>query len=115
MRTLLLITPADHASRTFVAQKTARPDQVPLLVDNHHLAAMETPHQQASSCYQKNTEQNAHYLLTILTGREREARARRADKRAPPIAGVSHHLFQLPNIAQEQRNDIQYHHHHTGQ
>ncbi len=81
MRTLLLTTPAGHASRTFVDQKTAYPDQVPLLVDNHHMRETETFHQQASGAKnQKNTEQNAHYLLTILTGREREARARRADK-----------------------------------
>jgi hypothetical protein len=47
MSTLLLNSPAGHASRTFVAQKTARPDQVPLLVD-HHLPETETLHQQAS-------------------------------------------------------------------
>jgi hypothetical protein len=70
MRTLPLNSPAGHASRAFVAQKTAHPDQVPLLVDHHHLAETETPHQQASNGHQKNTEQNAHYLLTILSRRE---------------------------------------------
>ena len=49
MSTLLLNSPAGHASRAFVAQKTARPDQVPLLVDNPHLRETETFHQQASS------------------------------------------------------------------
>jgi hypothetical protein len=73
MRTLLLNSPAGHASRAFVDQKTARLDQVPLLVDHHRLAETETPHQQANSRHQKNTEQNAHYLLTILSRREREA------------------------------------------
>ncbi len=66
MRTLLLNSPAGHASRAFIDQKTARPDQVPLLVDHHHLAETETFHQQASGAKnQKNSEQNAHYLLTI--------------------------------------------------
>jgi hypothetical protein len=86
MSTLLLNSPADHASRAFVDQKTARPDQVPLLVDHHHFGETETFHQQASGAKnQKNSEHFAHYLLTILTRREREARARRADKRAPPM------------------------------
>jgi hypothetical protein len=76
MRTLLFNSPAGHASRA----------QVPLLIDHHHLAETETFHQQASGAKnQKNSEQNAHYLLTILSRREREARARRADKRAPPM------------------------------
>ncbi len=43
MRTLLLNSPAGHASRAFVDQKTARLDQVPLLVDHHRLAETETP------------------------------------------------------------------------
>ncbi len=47
MITLLLNSPAGHSSRAFVAQKTALPAQVPLLVDHHHLAATETLHQQA--------------------------------------------------------------------
>jgi hypothetical protein len=53
MRTLLLNAPAGHASRAFVAQKTARPDQVPLLVDHHHLAETETFHQQATGAQTK--------------------------------------------------------------
>ena len=66
MSTLLLNSPAGHASRAFVAQKTKRPDQVPLLVDHHHLAETETFHQQASGAKnQKNSEHFAHYLLTI--------------------------------------------------
>ena len=48
MSTLLLNSAAGHASRAFVAQKTARPDQVPLLVDHHHLAETKTLHQQAT-------------------------------------------------------------------
>ena len=76
MSTLLLNSAAGHASRAFVAQKTPPPDQNPLMVDHHHFAATETFHQQASGVKnQKNSEQIAHYLLTILTGREREARA----------------------------------------
>jgi hypothetical protein len=66
MRTLQLNSPAGHASRTFVNQKTARPDQVPLLVGHHHFGETETLHQQASSDKnQKNSEHFAHYLLTI--------------------------------------------------
>ena len=49
MSTLLLNSPAAHTSRAFVDQKTACPDQVPLLVDHHHLAETKTFHQQASS------------------------------------------------------------------
>jgi hypothetical protein len=47
MSILLLNSPAGHTSRTFVDRKSARPDQVPLLVD-HHLAETETLHQQAT-------------------------------------------------------------------
>jgi hypothetical protein len=53
MSTLLLNSPAGHASRTFVDQKTARPDRVPLLVDHHHLAETETLHQQATGIKNK--------------------------------------------------------------
>jgi hypothetical protein len=53
MRTLLLNAPAGHASRAFVAQKTARLDQVPLLVDHHHFGETETFHQQASGAPNK--------------------------------------------------------------
>jgi hypothetical protein len=74
MSTLFLNSPAGHASRAFVAQKTARHDQVPLLVGNHYLAETETLHQQASGAKnQKNSEQNAHYLLTILSRRTTRA------------------------------------------
>ncbi len=56
MCTLLLNSPAGHASRAFVAQKT------------------EIPHQASNRRqHQKNSEHFAHYLLTILTRREREA------------------------------------------
>jgi hypothetical protein len=44
---LLLNSAAGHASRAFIDQKSEHPDQVPLLV-NHHLAATETFHQQAT-------------------------------------------------------------------
>jgi hypothetical protein len=63
MPNLPLPTPAGHASRTFIDQKTARPDQVPLLVD-HHMGEMETPHQQASGIKNKKTVSK---LLTICS------------------------------------------------
>lgn len=47
MSTLLLNSPAGYAFRAFVDQKTAHPNQVPLLVD-HHFGETETFHQQAS-------------------------------------------------------------------
>jgi hypothetical protein len=64
MRTLLLNSPAGHASRTFVDQKTARPDQVPLLVGHHHFGETETFHQQASGAKIKKTVSK---MLTICS------------------------------------------------
>jgi hypothetical protein len=61
---LLLNSLAGHASRAFVAQKTARPDQVPFLVDNHHLAETETFHQQATGA---QTKKIVSKMLTICS------------------------------------------------
>ena len=63
MNTLLLNSAAGHASRAFVAQKTARPDQVPLLID-HHLAETETYHQQAGGA---NFKKILSKMLTICS------------------------------------------------
>jgi hypothetical protein len=64
MRTLLLNSSAGHASRAFVAQKTAHPDQVPLLVDHHHFGETETIHQQATGAKNKKI---VSILLTICS------------------------------------------------
>jgi hypothetical protein len=66
MSTLLLNSPAGHASRAFVAQKTARPDQVPLLVDHHHLAETETSHQQASGAKLKKILSKMLTICSLL-------------------------------------------------
>ncbi len=55
MSTLLLNSAAGHASRAFVAQKTAHPD--------HHQAETETFHQQAIDVFKKIVS----ILLTICS------------------------------------------------
>lgn len=65
MSALLLNEAAGHASHGLVDQKTARPHQVPVLVDHYHRAETETAHQQATGGIPKNTEHFAQYLLTI--------------------------------------------------
>ena len=66
MRTLLLNSPAGHAPRAFLDQKTKRSDQVPFLVDHHHLAETDTLQQQATVVKFKKILSK---MLTIMTMR----------------------------------------------
>ena len=67
---LLLNSLAVHHSRALRDLKKARPDQADLLVGTHNIGETVTAHKQATGSHQKNTEQNARYLLTIRTGRK---------------------------------------------
>jgi hypothetical protein len=66
MDTLLLTSPADRHSHASGSRKTACPGIIHLLVGKHNFGETETVHQQAA-VNKKISEQNAHYLLTILT------------------------------------------------
>ena len=62
---------AVHHSRAFHGLKKERPDQVDLLVSKHNPGETVTAQKQATGTQnQKNTEQNAHYLLTIRNRRK---------------------------------------------
>jgi hypothetical protein len=63
-----------HHSRALLDLKQGHPDQIDLLVGKHNVGETVTAQKQATGTKQKNTEQNAHYLLTIRTRRELEAR-----------------------------------------
>ena len=65
---LLLNSLAVHRSRAFRDLKKVRPGQTDLLVGKHNVGETVTAHKQATGTHQKNSEQNAHYLLTIRTG-----------------------------------------------
>ena len=67
---LLLNSLAVHHSRAFHDLKKERPDQVDLLVSKHNSGETLTAQKQATGTKQKNSEQNAHYLLTILVTQE---------------------------------------------
>jgi hypothetical protein len=61
---------AVHHSRTLRDLKKERPDQAHLLASKHNPGESVTAQKQATGIQnQKNTEQNAHYLLTIMTMR----------------------------------------------
>ena len=65
METLLLTSPADRHSHAFGSRKTACPGSIHLLIGKHNIGETETAHQQATGVKnQKNSEQNARYLLT---------------------------------------------------
>jgi hypothetical protein len=64
---LLLHSLAVHHSRAFHDLKKERPDHVDLLVSKHNSRETLTAQKQATGYKQKSSEQNAHYLLTILT------------------------------------------------
>jgi hypothetical protein len=64
---LLLNSLAVHYSRAFRDLKKERPDQADLLVGKHNVGETVTAQKQASG-NKKSSEQNAHYLLTIITG-----------------------------------------------
>ena len=68
MDNLLLNPLAAHHSRAPHDLKKEHPDQVDLLVGKHNVRETVTAHKQATGTHQKNSEQNAHYLLTIRTG-----------------------------------------------
>ena len=62
---------AVHRSRTPRDLKKEHPDQVDLLASKHNFWETVTAQKQATGIQnQKNTEQNAHYLLTIRTRRK---------------------------------------------
>ncbi len=61
---------AVHRSRTPRDLKKEHPDQVDLLVSKHNVEETVTAQKQATGTHQKITEQNAHYLLTIMTIRK---------------------------------------------
>ncbi len=65
---LLLNSLAVHRSRALRNLKKEHPDQADLLVGKHNVRETVTAHKQATGTHQKNSEQNAHYLLTIRTG-----------------------------------------------
>jgi hypothetical protein len=56
---------AVHHSRTLRDLNKECPDQADLLVSKHNPGETVTVQKQATGAHQKNTEQNAHYLLTI--------------------------------------------------
>ena len=66
MGNLLPNSLAVHRSRAFRDLKKEHPDQVDLLVSKHNPGETVIAQKQATGIQnQKNTEQNAHYLLTI--------------------------------------------------
>jgi hypothetical protein len=67
MGNLLLNSHAVHHSRAFRDLKKEHPDQADLLVGKHNLGEPVMAQKQATGSHQKNSEQNAHYLLTIMT------------------------------------------------
>ena len=67
MDNLLLNSLAVHHSRAHRHLKKERPDQADLLVDKNNVWETVTAQKQATGTKQKNSEQNAHYLLTIIT------------------------------------------------
>ncbi len=65
---------AVHHSRTLRDLKKERPDHADLFLGKHNPGETVTAQKQATGIQnQKNTEQNAHYLLTIRTRRKRGA------------------------------------------
>jgi hypothetical protein len=69
MGNLLPNSLAVRHSRAFRDQKKEHPDQVDLLVGKHNVEETVTAYKQATGTHQKNSEQNARYLLTIRTSR----------------------------------------------
>ena len=61
---------AVHRSRTLRDLKKENLDQVDLLASKHNIEETVTAQKQATGTHQKNTEQNAQYLLTIRTWRK---------------------------------------------
>jgi hypothetical protein len=57
-------------SSAFRDQKKEHPDQTDLLVGKRNVGETVTAQKQATGAKQKNTEQNAHYLLSIMTIRK---------------------------------------------
>ena len=65
---LLLNSLAVHRSRALRNLKKEHPDQADLLVGKHNVGETVTAQKQATGTQnQKSSEQNAHYLLTIIT------------------------------------------------
>src|SRR5258706_11919617 len=58
---------AVHHSRTLRDLKKERPDHADLFLGKHNPGETVTAQKQAIGTHQKNTEQNARYLLTIIT------------------------------------------------
>ena len=67
MGNLLLNSLAVHHSRAFRNLKQEHPGQVDLLVDQNNSGEMVMHISKQTASLQKITEQNAHYLLTIMT------------------------------------------------
>ncbi len=84
MNTLLLNFPAGRQPRAFSDWKTACHSRIHLPVGKHTSGETGIVHQQATGAKnQKNSEQNAHYLLTILVTQELWARG--ASHRTPSM------------------------------
>ena len=65
----LLDSLAVHHPRACRDLKKERPDQVNLPVDKNNVREIPAAQKQATGANQKNSEQNAHYLLTIFLNR----------------------------------------------
>ncbi len=96
MDNLLLNSLAVHHSRAFHDLKKERPDQVDLLVSKHNSGETLTAQKQATGTKQKNTEQNAHYLLTILTRPTKRASSKQpASKNQKNSEQNAHYLLTI--------------------
>jgi hypothetical protein len=70
MGNLLPNSLAVRHSRALRDLRQEHPCQVDLLVGTHNVGETVTAQKQATGTHQKNSEQNARYLLAIMTRRE---------------------------------------------
>src|SRR5260221_14539306 len=64
---------AVHYSSALCDPKKETPDQADLLIGKYNVGEIVMAYKQATGTHQKNTEQNAHYLLTIPTSGTKRA------------------------------------------
>ena len=80
---------AVHHSRALRDLKQERPDQADLLVGKHNVGETVTAQKQATGNQnQKSSEQNAHYLLTIMTIRTKRASSKQPATKTKKVVSI---------------------------
>jgi hypothetical protein len=96
---------AVHHSLAFHDLKKERLDQVDLLVSKHNVGETVTAQKQATGTHQKNTEQNAHYLLTIVTRSTKRASSKQPASKQKKVVSKMLTICSLSSLGENYEHE----------